>query len=238
VTYALVVPYAAFVASPGCATVLPSVPLSRLDARACRALQYHPQYAALPQRAPRSFLIASVACVALSYATTIYCPYPSTQAAGCIPNTTPTSPAPAVATLQCARRVCRLSDRPGHPQRRPTPPLKPAHGVRVACRACGSRSPSRTPYTSPTHGLRPASHSASMTRTTTSVRSNAAAVLHHPRHFLPVSLRAQHLRRRSALTARLLCSHIPRYSPQHLKVLTTIVKSFDRIPKKSQPYPQ
>ncbi|KAJ7318549.1 hypothetical protein DFH08DRAFT_942575 [Mycena albidolilacea] len=44
VTPALV-PHATFVASPGCATVVISVPPSRLDARACRALRYLPQHA-------------------------------------------------------------------------------------------------------------------------------------------------------------------------------------------------
>ncbi|KAJ7808581.1 hypothetical protein B0H14DRAFT_3881358 [Mycena olivaceomarginata] len=177
VTHALVVPYAAFVASPGCATVLPSVPLSRLDARACRALQYHPQYAPLPRRAPPSFLIAGVACVALSSATTIYCSYPSMQAAGTCGCRSSNAHVVFVASphvLAILSAVPLL--RSNLPMAVPRNTCTDLAGVRFAYRG--------TPYTSPTHGLRPASHSANMTRTTTSVRSNAAAVPHHPRHFL------------------------------------------------------
>ncbi|KAJ7890193.1 hypothetical protein B0H14DRAFT_3126829 [Mycena olivaceomarginata] len=100
-----------------------AVPPSPLDPRAC-ALQYHLQHVPRPRHALRSFFIAGVAFVAFSYATTIYCPHCSTHAAGRIHNTTPTSPAPAAATLHRAPRVRRLPARLGHPQRRPTPPLK------------------------------------------------------------------------------------------------------------------
>jgi hypothetical protein len=72
---AFVVPHAAFVASPRCATVLPSVLPSPLEAHASRAFQYHPQHDPRPQRAPRSFLIAGAAFVAFSYAPTFYCPH-------------------------------------------------------------------------------------------------------------------------------------------------------------------
>ncbi|KAJ7794934.1 hypothetical protein B0H14DRAFT_3888538 [Mycena olivaceomarginata] len=97
-TLAIVVPYAAFVVSLGCATVLTSVPPSPLDARACRALQCHPRHVPRPHRTPRSFLIAGAAFVAFSYvATTISCPHRTARVAGRIPNMTPTSPAPAAA---------------------------------------------------------------------------------------------------------------------------------------------
>jgi hypothetical protein len=102
---AFVVPHAAFVASPRCATVFISVPLSPLDARACRALQYHPQHVPRLHGAPWSFLIAGAAFVAFLSAHTIYCPDCSTHAAGRIPNTTPTSPAPVAAALHRAHRV-------------------------------------------------------------------------------------------------------------------------------------
>ncbi|KAJ6569828.1 hypothetical protein DFH09DRAFT_1313622 [Mycena vulgaris] len=117
VTLASVVPHADFVASPRCATVLTSVPPSPLEARPCRALQYHPQHVLRPQRAPRSFLIAGAAFVAFSYATTIYCPHRSTRAVGRIPNMPPTSPAPAAAALHRARRGRRLPYDAHHHQR-------------------------------------------------------------------------------------------------------------------------
>ncbi|KAJ7847465.1 hypothetical protein B0H14DRAFT_916272 [Mycena olivaceomarginata] len=47
---ALVVPHPTFVASPGCATVLTSVPPHGSTPAPCRALQYHPQHVRRPQR--------------------------------------------------------------------------------------------------------------------------------------------------------------------------------------------
>ncbi|KAJ7029064.1 hypothetical protein C8F04DRAFT_1289008 [Mycena alexandri] len=94
-------PEAAFIASPRSATVVTSVPL---DARACRALQYHPQHDPRPRCALRSFLIAGAA-VAFSYATTFYRPHRSMRVAGRIPNTTSTSPAPAAADLHRGRHI-------------------------------------------------------------------------------------------------------------------------------------
>ncbi|KAJ7252264.1 hypothetical protein C8J57DRAFT_1474307 [Mycena rebaudengoi] len=111
VMLAFVVPHAAFVASPRCATVLISAPLSPLDARACCALQYHPQHVPRLRGAPWSFLIAGAAFVAFSSAHTIYCPGRSTHAAGRIPNTTPTSPAPVAAALHRAHRIIHGSVR-------------------------------------------------------------------------------------------------------------------------------
>ncbi|KAJ7844299.1 hypothetical protein B0H13DRAFT_1908992 [Mycena leptocephala] len=104
VMLAFLVPHATFVASLCCTTVLTSVPPSPLDARACCALQYHPQHVPHPQHMPRSFLIAGAIFVTFLYTTTIRCPHPSTHAIGCIPNTTPTFPAPAAAALHHARR--------------------------------------------------------------------------------------------------------------------------------------
>ncbi|KAJ7889423.1 hypothetical protein B0H13DRAFT_2666203 [Mycena leptocephala] len=110
----------AFVVSPRCATVSTSVPPSPLDPRACRGLQDHPQHLPHLQRLPRPFLIAGAAFVAFSYATTIYCPHRSTRAAGHIPNTTLTSPAPTaashVAFVDSPRTLAILSAVP--------PPLK------------------------------------------------------------------------------------------------------------------
>ncbi|KAJ7720076.1 hypothetical protein B0H14DRAFT_3900798 [Mycena olivaceomarginata] len=134
VTLALVVSHAAFIASPGCATVLSSVPSSRLDTRACCALWYHPQYVPRPQRAPRSFLIAGAAFISFSYAT-IYCPHPSTHAAGRIPTTTPTSPAPAAAALHRAHRVRTHHKHDTHHRRCPLSLRQPfpiAHAIYVA----------------------------------------------------------------------------------------------------------
>jgi hypothetical protein len=92
------VPYAAFIVSLGCATVLTGVPPSPLDARACRALQCHPRHVPRQHRTPRSFLFAGAAFVAFSYvATTISCPHRTARVAGPIPNMTPTSPTPAAA---------------------------------------------------------------------------------------------------------------------------------------------
>ncbi|KAJ7804523.1 hypothetical protein B0H14DRAFT_3883394 [Mycena olivaceomarginata] len=71
VTLAFLVPHAAFVASPHCATMLTSVPPSPLEPRACRALQYHLHHVPRPQHALRSFLITGAAFVAFSYATAV-----------------------------------------------------------------------------------------------------------------------------------------------------------------------
>jgi hypothetical protein len=138
-------------------TVLTSVPPSPLDARPCHALHYHPQHGPCPQRAPGSLLIAGAACVAFSYATTIYCPRRSTHATtGHIPRTTPTSPAPAAAALHRARHVRRLPARPPYPQHHADLRSKPA-----PARITNTRRTTRTPCTSPAHALRPSS--ASMT---------------------------------------------------------------------------
>jgi hypothetical protein len=97
-TLAIVVPYAAFVVSLGCATVLTSVPPSPLVARACRAVQCHPRYVPRLHRTPRSFLIVGAAFVVFSYvATTISWPHRTARVAGRIPNMTPTSLASAAA---------------------------------------------------------------------------------------------------------------------------------------------
>lgn len=107
-TLAFLVPHAAFVVSPRCATVLTNVPPSPLDLRAYRGLQDHPQHLPRLQRVPRSFLIAGAAFVAFSYATTTCCPHRSTRAAGHIPNTTLTSPAPVAASLHRTHRTLAI----------------------------------------------------------------------------------------------------------------------------------
>ncbi|KAJ7819263.1 hypothetical protein B0H14DRAFT_1358541 [Mycena olivaceomarginata] len=141
-----------------------------------------------------------------------HAPPPSTvstarHAAACIPNTTPTSTAPAAAALHRARRVRRLPARPALPQRRPNPPLKTrpgthhehdVHAMHVAC-PCPVTVFSAAPPSAQRQVL---SRSASMP-CTTAYAARAAAVLHHPTPFRRVPARTHHLQRRSTLTARL-----------------------------------
>jgi hypothetical protein len=134
-TLAIFVPYAAFVVSLGCATVLTSVPPSPLDARACRALQCHPRHVPRPHRTPRSFLIAGAAFVAFSYvATTISFPHHTARVAGRIPKMTLTSPAPVAAARP---RTPRSPSQPSAQN------LLPARTTDTTC----------TPCTPPTHAL-------------------------------------------------------------------------------------
>jgi hypothetical protein len=147
-----------------------------------------------------------------------HAPPPSTvftarHAAACIPNTTPTSTAPAAVVLHRARRVRRLPARPAHPQRRPNPPLKTrpgthhehgAHAMHVAC-PCPATVFSAAPPSAQRQVL---SRSASTPRTT-SVRSIRCSCSPSPTPFRRVPARTHYLQRRSALTARLTaCTYL------------------------------
>ncbi|KAJ7720221.1 hypothetical protein B0H14DRAFT_2642744 [Mycena olivaceomarginata] len=127
-----------------------------------------------------SFLIAGVACVALSYATTIYCPLSLDAGRWVHPQHDTDVPAPAVAALQRARRICRLSDRPGHPQRRP--PFRSNLPM-----ACASRRQSFA-IADAIHVAYPWAATGFAQREYDAHHDQRTRATLHPRHFLPVSL--------------------------------------------------
>ncbi|KAJ7792811.1 hypothetical protein B0H14DRAFT_161010 [Mycena olivaceomarginata] len=227
VTPALVVPYAAF--------GLSSVPSSRLDTRACCALRYHPQYVPCPQWGPQSFLTAGAAFISFSYATTIYCPRRTPLGASPPRHRRPqhlrqplsTAHAAFVASLPILMILSAvppppLEPAPGTPRTRHAPPAEPAEPAAVVpvAHAIYVASPFAATVFSVAPTVPVLSSSASMPRT---YAAHAAAVPHHPRRFRPVPARAHHLQRRAALTARLPCLQVPRYSPS-----TTYVRSVRR----------
>ncbi|KAJ7855496.1 hypothetical protein B0H14DRAFT_3449021 [Mycena olivaceomarginata] len=118
-------PHAAFVASPGCATLLTIVPPSRFDARTCHT-RYHPQHFPCLQRTLWSFFIAEAAFFRLPIRYHHLPSLPLDGPLGRIPNTTPTAPALSAAALHPRPSP---PPRPRHPQRHPTPPLKPDPGT-------------------------------------------------------------------------------------------------------------
>ncbi|KAJ7897515.1 hypothetical protein B0H13DRAFT_2664696 [Mycena leptocephala] len=191
-TLAFLVPHTAFVVSPRCATVLTSVPPSPLDPHACRGLQDHPQHLPRLQRVSRSFLIAGAAFVAFSYATTIYCPHRSTRAAGQA-HPQHNTDIPSTYGSLSPPRTSRSSPPPApwHPG---THHEHDAHALHVAYPCAVTVFSAAPPSVQSQHTpqLSPITHAT----------------------FVP-SPRAHHLQRRSALTARLPCLHVLRYSPQH-----------------------
>ncbi|KAJ6528501.1 hypothetical protein B0H19DRAFT_1274725 [Mycena capillaripes] len=188
VTLAFVVPHAAFVAFPRCATVLTSAPPSPLDACACRALQYLLQHVGRPQRASRSFFIAGAVFVAFSYATTdapgwahphrrrrpqhLRQPL-STEHAAFVAS-------PRVLIIFSAAPTLRSEPAPG------THHEHDVHAMHVAY-PCAATVFSDAPLSAQSEVL---SRSASMMRT---CGAHAAAFPHHPRHFRPVLARTHHL---------------------------------------------
>ncbi|KAJ7862755.1 hypothetical protein B0H14DRAFT_3610774 [Mycena olivaceomarginata] len=177
-------PYAAFVASPRCATVLTSA--TALTGQRSRL----PHPSVLPATRSASAARATHLRELLSTAHAAFVALPR------------------VLAILSAVPTLRSNSTPG------THHKHDADDLHVACPCAVTIFSGASPSASAQSQV--PSRGASMTCTTTSARSTRCNFSPSPAPFLSrPHVRAHHLQGRSALTARLPCLHVPRYSPQH-----------------------